>query len=93
MPSYQEAFSQSPLEAMACGLPVVAFPVSGIPELLNNDNGVICKDFTPVALKEGILCILDSDFLSQTIRKDVVNRFSPKSIAQKYIITYQKLLS
>ena len=37
-PSYQEAFAQTPLEAIACGLPIVAFPCSGMEELVNSDT-------------------------------------------------------
>ena len=41
MPSMQEAFALTPMQAMACGLPVVAFPVSGTSELINEHNGVV----------------------------------------------------
>lgn len=92
MPSYQEAFSQSPIEAMACGLPVVAFPVSGTSELVNDRNGVVCDDFTPEALRKGINKLMDRDYVASEIRQDMINRFSPEVIARRYVEVYQKIM-
>lgn len=92
MPSYQEAFSQSPLQAMACGLPVVAFPVSGTSELINEKNGIVCDDFTKKSLEDGIQKLLRKNYNTHTIRQYVINKFSPKVIASKYVSIYSELL-
>ena len=92
MPSYQEAFAQSPLEAMACGLPVVAFPCSGVSELINEKNGVICKDFTKEALYDGIQLLLSRDYNHKEIRDDVLTRFSSQVIAEKYYKLYEEIV-
>lgn len=92
MPSFQEAFSQSPIEAMACGLPVTAFPVSGATELINEGNGVVCDDFTPDALRCGLEKMMNSQYDPQKIRQDMIDRFSPEIMAQKYINTYRELM-
>ena len=93
MPSYQEAFSQSPLEAMACGLPVVVFPVSGTQELVNDKNGVICCDFTKEALKLGIGTLMSRTYDSIEIRQDMIEHFSPAVIANKYIDLYNNIVN
>ena len=90
MPSSHEAFAQSPMEAMACGLPVVAFPVSGTKELINESNGIICSDFTVAALSEGIKQLMSRTYNPTHIRNEVLNRFSPSVIAKQYISYYQK---
>ena len=92
MPSMQEAFALTPMQAMACGLPVVAFPVSGTSELINEHNGVVCSDFTVEALQEGIMTLMSRSYDAAAIRQDMVNRFSPVAIAQKYCCLYNDLL-
>ena len=93
MPSMQEAFALTPMQAMACGLPVVAFPVSGTSELINEQNGVVCSDFTVEALQEGIVTLMSCSYDPEAIRQDMINRFSPTIIAQKYLELYESLLS
>lgn len=91
MPSFQEAFSQSPLEAMACGLPVVLFPVSGSSELINESNGVVCDDFTSESLRKGLVKLMSRKYDSSLIRQDMINRFSPKAMARKYVKLYKEI--
>ena len=88
LPSYQEAFAQTPLEAMACGCPVVAFPCSGTEELITDKNGVRCTDFTTKALSEGIYQALSRTYDRQAIRDDVINRFNITHIAKQYLDLY-----
>lgn len=92
MPSYQEAFAQTPLEAMACGCPVVAFPCSGTEELINVNNGIRCPDFTAESLAAGIQKALASHYDREAIRKDVVERFNISKIAGQYIDLYKSIL-
>ena len=92
LPSSQEAFALAPMQALACGLPVVAFPVSGTAELINERNGVVCRDFTVEALQEGITTLMGRPYDGAAIRQDMVNRFSPEVIARKYCCLYHDLM-
>ncbi len=92
LPSSQEAFALAPMQALACGLPVVAFPVSGTAELINERNGVVCRDFTVEALQEGITTLMGRPYDGAAIRRDMVNRFSPEVIARKYCCLYHDLM-
>ena len=92
MPSFQEGFAQTPLEAMSCGTPVIAFPCSGTEELINNSNGVICKDFTIEALTEGIKEGLSRHYNPDTIRKYIEDHFSYEIIANQYKNLYKSIL-
>lgn len=92
MPSSQEAFAQTPLEAMACGKPAIVFPVSGTEELINPKNGIICNGYSVEDLADGIRKALVTQYNGELIRMDVINRFSPHSIALQYIEVYKNAL-
>lgn len=91
--SFQEAFAQTPLESMSCGTPVVAFPCSGVPELINDHNGIICDDFTVEALIKAIKEALSKTYDRDGIRQYVLSHFSYDVIAQQYIKLYNEVLT
>lgn len=93
MPSFQEAFAQTPMEAMACGTSVIAFPCSGTRDLINEGNGVVCEDFTVDALVKGISLAMSRNYDRQQIREDVVRRFSYNVIGQQYVDLYRRILA
>ena len=92
MPSLQEAFSQAPLEAMACGKAAIVTPVSGVEEIINDNNGVICGGFSKYDLMEGIKIAMTKKYDSQLIRADIESRFSPERISAQYLSFYKSML-
>ena len=93
LPSYQEGFCQTPLEAMCCGTPVVMTPVSGSNDLIEDFNGIRCDDFTFEALAKGIGEALERQYDREHIREDVVARFGVDTIVKSYIQMYQEVLT
>jgi glycosyltransferase involved in cell wall biosynthesis len=64
-PSLYEVFGMAIVEAMACGVPVVASAVGGIPELVRNGStGLLVEPNDPPALADAILRLLDDRQLS-----------------------------
>jgi len=60
LPSRMESFPLVLVEAMACGLPVVATRVGGIPEVVEEGvTGLLVLPDDPQALAEAISCLLD----------------------------------
>jgi glycosyltransferase involved in cell wall biosynthesis len=59
LPSYSEGHPNVLVEALACGRPVVATPVGGIPEVVDEDCGLLVPARDPAALAEGLREALD----------------------------------
>lgn len=90
--SLHEAFAQTPIEAMACGIPAIVTPVSGTYELIKDTNGVRCKGFSTADIVEGIRTAINRSYDAKKIRTDMFYRFSPKYIAEKYVVFYQEMI-
>ena len=68
-PSIYEGFGLPPLEAMACGVPVIASDVSSLPEVVG-DTGVLINPHDDEALAEVIQkMIMDTDLRRQLSQK------------------------
>lgn len=83
LPSRREAFAVAALEAMACGLPIVAAEVHGIPELLEGgeeSGGIVVPPGDAGALAGALGHVLDDERLRQELgtraRRRVEQRFS-----------------
>lgn len=90
--SYEEAFAQTPLEAMACGTPVISTPCSGASDLIKSFNGIICNGFDSNDLAEAIVKVLNRNYNSELIRKYIVDEYDYEKIAKQYIKLYEKVL-
>ena len=92
LPSTLEAFSQSQLEAMACGSPVISFPCSGAEDLIDETNGVVCEGFSIKALVNGIAQALSCHYEGKAIRQSVLSQYSYDKVGQRYLDCYIRLL-
>jgi glycosyltransferase involved in cell wall biosynthesis len=97
IPSVQEAFGQTALEAAACGIPVIGFNVGGIPDIvINGETGILCEMKDVVALGEAIERLLMNEKLRKEMgaraRDHVEQNFTFQMQAGKYISLYEELL-
>lgn len=93
LPSYQEAFSQSCIESLSCGTPVVAFPVGVCVDCIKEQNGYLCKDYSVEELAYGIDNVLSRQFNRQSIRSLVDGKFDSSTIAKQYVKMYESVLA
>jgi len=91
--SSQESFAKTPLEAMACGTPVIAFPCSGIEDCVTDNTGVICNGFTVDDLHEGIVKASSKRFNGDNLRQHIASNFTFDIMYQKYCKLYNDILS
>jgi glycosyltransferase involved in cell wall biosynthesis len=81
LPSHVEGMSNSLLEAMACGLPVVATSVGAAPEMIRNGvDGLLVPPGDPDAMAAALRGLLlessDRDSLGAMARSTVLGRYS-----------------
>jgi glycosyltransferase involved in cell wall biosynthesis len=70
VPSRYESFSLPALEAVACGVPVVAFSVGGIPEIIGKENGILVERVAAEDLASSIMNARKSDDLKESAMRD-----------------------
>ena len=90
LPSRHEGFPVAPLEAMACGLPIVATDAPGVPDILDKgeqSGGLLVPRENPTALATAIGQILDDQTwqlkLGQLAQKRVETCFSLEAVGQQ----------
>lgn len=93
LPSLGEGVSNTILEAMASGLPVIATHVGGNPELVEpHVNGFLFDVGNAQALADIVADLLDRDGLSQTMgkaaRQRVEERFDWQHTVDRYLSVY-----
>ncbi|HZT41918.1 MAG TPA: glycosyltransferase family 4 protein [Chthonomonadaceae bacterium] len=71
LPSRNEGCPNVVLEALACGRPVVASNVGGVPELLNAGNGILVPAEDPAALADGLRQALNRSWDPEALRNSV----------------------
>ncbi len=95
MPSHYESFGMAALEAMACGIPVIATNVSGISTLINqSQQGVVSSANNPILLSRQIEKLLTAPKTYETLCKkeeSEVKNFTWENTAQKTLEIYTSI--
>lgn len=91
---WQEAAGLVVLEALACGLPVIASAVGGIPEYVEDGrNGFLCPPGAPGQLADRVRRLLDDaetlSAMSRTARSVAVERCSVATRLDEYLELYR----
>jgi glycosyltransferase involved in cell wall biosynthesis len=93
LPSLKEGFPTVIPEAMACGKPVVATNVGGIPEAItHNDLGILVNPRDSEELASAMLEALERKWNPEVILKHA-EKYSWSNLAEQIVSVYQKALS
>ncbi len=96
-PSLEENLPNTIMEALACGLPTVAFNIGGIPDLVDHKiNGYLADPKSADDLANGIIWVFNSlknsNILKIESRNKVLNNFTYSKVGKEYMKIYKNLL-
>ncbi|XRP97069.1 glycosyltransferase family 4 protein [Methanocaldococcus sp. 16A] len=92
-PSLYEGFGLPPLEAMACGTPVITSNTSSLPEVVG-DAGIMVNPYDVDELAKAMYEVLTNDGLREELSKKGLERaklFSWKKCAEEHLKVYEEV--
>lgn len=96
LPSETESFGLAALEAMACGIPVIATNTGGLPEVVENGvSGYCCEVGDVECMAANGIHILGNEDVWQSFSQNALERaalFSEEKIIPLYIQYYESLI-
>ena len=96
VPSLSENLSNTIMESLSCGKPVVAFNIGGNSDMIDHmENGYLAKELDSEDLAKGIeWCISHNTdgSLSEKARQKVMDNFTIEIVSEQYKKLYESLL-
>lgn len=95
-PSREEGLGSALLGAMACGLPVVATASGGVPEIVDERNGLLVAGFRAEGFAAALVRLLSDADLAKRLgmagRESILQRFTADAMVAKTLRLYDKLI-
>lgn len=97
LPSESESFGVAALEALSAGVPVFAYRVGGLPEVVTSDVGCLVDPYDVDALAQAVLEVVTDperrSALGRAARAHAVTRFREEPALDRYEAYFRRILS
>jgi glycosyltransferase involved in cell wall biosynthesis len=96
VPSRIDNLPQTATESVSCGVPVVAFNIGGLPDIITHkQTGYLANPFDAKDLKDGICWVLNNDreTFTDRCRQSAILKYSPELGVEQYSNIYKELLN
>jgi len=95
LPSRFEAFGVVYIEAMACGLPVIAAKAGGPETFITPETGIITEPENPEKLADAMKSMQKNyaNYDATTIKEITSSSFGREAVARKYLNLYREVLN
>lgn len=95
MPSIQEAFGQTTIEAMACGCPVVAHNTGGMADVIRHKfDGYLTELYSAESFRQGIEWIMHNNSDNEVgakARQRIKEQFHIEDLFSRYLALFNKM--
>lgn len=94
-PSLQENMANTVLEALACGIPVAAFNIGGMPDMIEHEtSGWLAAPFDCADLANGLARLMDGpQQMRDAARQSALSCFDIRIVARMYAELYERILA
>lgn len=97
LPSLQDNFPNTILEAMACCTPVVAFNTGGLTEMIEHKvDGYLAETIEGRQLAQGIIYVLKNNTdnaMGLKARDKIIAEYSPEKIGETHVQIYNEIIT
>lgn len=93
-PSIIDNLPNTCVEASSCGIPVAAFNIGGIPDIVSHkETGYLAEPYSTDDLADGILyCLQNHDYLGVKAREYAADKFNYQCVSTQFDELYKKVL-
>lgn len=92
-PSHDDNLPYMVIESLACGTPVLAYAIGGIPEIIEHKkSGYLVNEVSAEKFSEGLKWLMENQLDHSIVAKSVRKRFDEKEIVEQHIQLYSELL-
>lgn len=85
----EETMGLTTVEAMACGTPVVASNMTAVPEVVDENGGLVFEEYSVKCMAEKIRLVVEGDY--PNTRRNA-EKYEKKQQYEKYIALYEKMV-